>query len=135
MITSELKDRILKSFVEKGIVFATDTNVNNADYDIDSATYCAILDSFERKGYLSQQKNCDGLFLININSEAHDLIRMGGFVAQEELLKANIQKLGLEIDLLCKELSPKLLEKAHRISAIGSAILSTLKLITTSDLD
>ena len=48
---------------------------------------------------------------------------------QEEILKGNIEKLGLEIDLLSKELSPDLLDKAQKLASFGNNILSVLKLI------
>lgn len=52
----------------------------------------------------------------------------GGFTVQEEILKANIQKLSDELDLLAKQLSPNLLEKATSISAIGASIATALGL-------
>ena len=126
MITPELKDRILSSLVNLGMSVHTDIHSDPADYGIDSYTYQAILDQFEQKGYITQTKFLGGVIRIRITADAHDFVGLGGFVGQEELLKANIQKLGLEIDLLCKELSPGLLEKAHKIAAIGQSILSVL---------
>lgn len=130
MITAELKDRILKSLVETGNRLTTNIHTDAADYDTDPDTYSLILDQFERQGYLSQSKCMGGEALLFLNAEAHDMVRLGGFVAQEEMLKANIQKLGLEIDLLCKELTPDLLDKAQKISAIGGSILAALKLMS-----
>ena len=51
------------------------------------------------------------------------------FFVQEEILKGNIEKLGLKIDLLSKELAPDLIDKARKLASIENNILSTLKLI------
>lgn len=126
MITPELKDRILTEFVDLGMHLQTNTHEDSANYGIDSDTYRAILDQFERLGFLTQSKYLGGLIMINLTADAHDFVRLGGFFGQEELLKANIQKLGLEIDMLCKELSPNLLEKAKTIASLGASILSSL---------
>lgn len=129
MITVELKDRILNDFVNTGINIAVDIHETCKNYDIDSGILCLILDQFEKFGYIQQQKFLGGAILVSPLADAHDLVRQGGFTVKEELLKANIEKLGLEIDLLCKQLTPDQLEQAHKITAIGASILSTLKLI------
>ena len=41
------------------------------------------------------------------NAEAHDFFNRGGFAVQEEILIANLNKLGLELEALSKELGPK----------------------------
>ena len=64
--------------------------------------------------------------IIEIKTAAHDFYNHGGFIAQEEILKANIQKLDDELELLAKQLSPNLLDKASKISALGANILSVL---------
>ncbi len=42
------------------------------------------------------------------------------------LLKANIEKLGLELDKLAKDLAPEHLATAQKIATIGSAIMSAI---------
>ena len=126
LITPELKDRILNDLVNAGMSLRVDTCSDAPDYEIDHYTYSAILDQFEQMELLSQTKTLGGFVIANISVNAHDFVRRGGFLVQEELIKGNIQKLGLEIDLLCKELSPNLLEKAQKITAIANAILSSI---------
>ena len=72
-----------------------------------------------------------GTIFFQLNAKAHDFYSHGGFMAQEEMLKANIQKLSNELDLLAKQLSPDLLEKASSISAIGANIIAALAFFKT----
>ena len=48
---------------------------------------------------------------------------------KDKILKGNIEKLGLEIDLLSTQLSPDLLDKAHKLTSIGGNIISALNLM------
>ena len=57
-----------------------------------------------------------------------DLHRHGGFTVEEELLKGNIEKLGLELDVLSKQLSPNYTEKATQIAQIASMVMQGLTL-------
>ena len=131
MITCELKDKILSDLVSiDGVMLAIDTREKGNDYAIDRFTYVSILEHFERKGFIIPDTiTIDGGWLIKVTPEAHEFWQRGGFLVQEEILKGNIEKLGLEIDLLSKELSPDLLDKAKKLSSIGNNILSVLKMI------
>lgn len=86
-----------------------------------------ILEEFEKLDLLSIESTNDGI-TVTISAKAYDMHAHGGFTAQEELLKANINKLGYELDVLSKELEPKHLEKAEKISSIAMAVLSALTL-------
>lgn len=86
-----------------------------------------IFDEFEKLDLISQISTND-YPIIEIKSKAYDLYAHGGFTAQEELLKANINKLGYEIEALSKELEPKYLEKANHLASISMAVLSALTL-------
>lgn len=68
------------------------------------------------------------LLVCQIKAKAHDFMRHGGFQAQEEILMANLQKLSSELDLLAKQLSPNLAEKASMLSSIAGNILSAITL-------
>jgi len=131
MITSELKDKILCDLVAiDGVMLRIDTREKGKDYDIDRYTYVSILEHFERKGFIIQNSlSTDGILIINVTPEAHEFFQRGGFFNQEEILKGNIEKLGLEIDLLSTQLSPNLLDKAHKLTSIGGNILSALNLM------
>ena len=87
-----------------------------------------IRDRFEEMGFIEQTKCMGGLIICKINVSAHDFIRHGGFQAQEEILMANLQKLSRELDLLSKQLSPNLAEKASMLSSIAGNILAAISL-------
>ena len=108
MITCELKDKILSDLVSiDGVMLAIDTREKGNDYAIDRFTYISILEYFERKGFIIPNKiSTDGGWLIKVTPEAHEFWQRGGFFVQEEILKNNIEKLALEIDMLSKQLSP-----------------------------
>lgn len=86
-----------------------------------------IFDELENLDLISQTHTSDYL-IIEIKGKAYDFYAHGGFTAQEELLKANINKLGYELDVLSKELEPKHLETANKLSSIAMAVLSALTL-------
>ena len=65
---------------------------------------------------------------INVQAKAMDLYRHGGFIAEEEILKGNIEKLGLELDTLSKQLTPNHIEQASHLSQIAAAIMQGLTL-------
>lgn len=127
MITSEIKDRVLSDFVLYPEGKAISVPDEALKYGIDRPTFTSLLLYYNRHCFIEAAGDFSGILRVIPTVEAHDVLRLGGFVAQEELLKANIQKLGLEIDLLSKELaSSNLLEKAQRIASLGNSILSFL---------
>ncbi len=129
LITPELKDNIIKDLLSPGTMYVQ-CNINETakEQDTSSDIIEAILDQFEELGLLRQTKLIGGKINIYINANLHDLYNQGGFKAQEVLLRENINKLGLEIELLSKQLSPDLLEKANKLACIGSSIISALSL-------
>ena len=129
MITPKLKDELLSQFVNVGSMRA-ETNINTTAEELGTSSDIveAIFDQFEEMGFFTQQKCMGGNIRFLINVKAHDFYRHGGFQAQEEILKANIEKLSYELDLLSKQLSPDHLETADKIAGISSAILSALSL-------
>lgn len=128
MITPELKDLILAEIVNSPMQCETNINTDCQKYNIDRDEYYAILKHFENLNLISTQACLGGEVFINTSVEAHDLWRRGGFTGQEMILKGNIEKLGLEIDKLSKDLSPSQLEKAGKLADIGTAIISALAL-------
>lgn len=127
IITPKLKDELLAELISEGTMNVQDdiyfyARKLNTTPDIIEA----VLDQFEEIGLLTQIKCKDGIIGIRLNAKSHDFYNHGGFTVQEEMLKANIQKLSNELDLLAKQLSPNFLEKARSISAIGANILTAL---------
>ena len=128
LITLQMKDLALEYLLSS----------NTLEIDIDNRSlyqYCGclpfqvglILEEFERLELLTRECTNDGT-TVTISAKAYDLHAHGGFTAQEELLKANINKLGYEIEALSKELEPKHLEKANQLASIAMAVLSALTL-------
>lgn len=131
MITSEIKDRILSDLVSSPEGKVINVPEEALKYGIEQPTFTAILSYFDRHCLIQTAGNLSSILRIVPTVEAYDMLKLGGFSAQEELLKANIQKLDLEIDLLCKELtSPQLLEKAQTIASLGRSIINFLDRIS-----
>lgn len=128
MITPELKDRILSDIVGSPMNCTLNVNTDCTHYGIDRDEFYAILQHFDSLNLISIKLCNDGQTFISTAVKAHDLLRNGGFVGQEMILKANIEKLGMEIDKLSDELSTSQLDTAHKIASIGSAIISALTL-------
>lgn len=128
MITPEIKDLVLSDLVSAPTMQCElNPETVATQYDITPEEFNAIITQFDKFG-LTHTLITYSTYEIKITADAHDFIQRGGFTGQEMLLKANIEKLGLEIDKLAKDLSPKQLETASRIATIGSAIMSSLKL-------
>ena len=68
-------------------------------------------------------------FSLILLTEAHNFYLKGVFAIQEEIFKANIEKLGFEIDNLKKQLSPDKLDTLNKISFIASALFGGLALL------
>jgi len=94
------------------------------NFNIDCEVLDAILSNFERLNLCRVDRFIGGRIDIVLNAEAHDLVRLGGFTAQDELLKKNIEKLLLELENLRHDFP----EKAERIAAIIGGISSALAL-------
>ena len=86
------------------------------------------MNQFEELGLIKKTDYVGNKACIDIQIKAMDLYRHGGFTAEEELLRNNIEKLGMELDLLSKQLAPKFVEKASQLAQIGGAIMQGLTL-------
>lgn len=140
MITPKLKDKVLSCLCSEGMDFDTHYQIPKSSFlkelidDEDKANSCteneltSILSQFARLGFISGYFNNSTTIELEILVEAQDFYSHGGFQAQEEILKANIEKLGRELEVLAKELSPNHLDTANKLAGIGSAILAALPL-------
>lgn len=127
MITPEIKDRVLSDLVAfENMRCATDIKTDCAGYGITCGEYSAIIDQLEKMGFIACSRCLGGYVEIRVSADAHDFYNRGGFVGQEMLLKANIEKLGFELDKLAKDLTPDNLATAEKIASIGSAIISAI---------
>ena len=126
IISSTLKDRILKDLVEVSFpTFTIKLRESAKDYEIDSYTLEIILDYFESMGFMEQCKMLGGTINIYMKGPAYDFYSHGGFTGQEELLAKNIQKLLLEIE----SLKPSMPDKVGTITSIAGNIATTLGLL------
>ncbi|WP_417130160.1 hypothetical protein [Phocaeicola sp.] len=140
MITPKMKDDVINILCSGTFNFDVHYNVPKtafleelADKDDPSKSFTenqlvSIFSQFERMGLISGYANNSRTVEFEVLVEANDFYIHGGFQAQEEILKANIEKLSQELNLLSKQLSPDLLEKANKLAGISSAILSALSL-------
>ena len=117
MITPELKHNDV-TYTFNIIQLANELNCS-------SDTIRAILDYFNRLNLISATNyTIGGDVIISLNVEASDMALRGGFVAQEELIKKNFEKLLLELDSL-KSKFPKNIET---ITSIIGNISNALQL-------
>ncbi len=100
-----------------------------AETETDFQTLRAVLYQFERFGFFKEVGVGRESTSIIMYIELHDFANKGGFAIQEEIFKANIEKLGFEIDNLRKQLSPDKLDTLNKISSIASALFGGLALL------
>lgn len=131
LITPALKDKLLAYILSED---SANIQLTFDEYDeelgMSDETISMILRHFYELGLLSKLtffSNPTGA-LMRVTVKAHDLWAHGGFTVQEEILKANIEKLDLQLQYLAKQLGPDYLETANKLSSIGNAILSALTL-------
>lgn len=127
IVTPIIKDTILNYLclnvqVEQYQSLGTENILKELDLDFD--TFYAVMQYFERIHFLEKLGiNRRGVSLILL-TKAHDFYLKGGFGIQEEIFKANIERLGFEIDNLKKQLSPDKLDRLNKISSIASALFA-----------
>lgn len=133
LITPTLKDAVLRYLCETHLPETAEelnTELLLSTLDIPFHVFNAVSEQFKRLGLLGEStfiRRSTSRIVLRI--EATDALMRGGFVAQEDLLKSNINKLLFETENLRKELEPKHLETANRMAGIASAILAALALI------
>jgi hypothetical protein len=125
LITDELKDKILKKFIDSGSI-TLQANIHDLakEYKIDRDVVEAILNRFEELGFFEQRKCLGGRIDFSLKVPAFDFYARGGFTAQEELLQKNIEKLLLEIE----SLKPSMPGKIETITSIAANITTALGL-------
>lgn len=128
MVTPEIKDKLLGYLItQKKINF--DINFNDL-YEQTGISYevaSIILQHFHNKGFITTECYKIGCW-VRLNVEIYDFFNHGGFTAQEELLRANLEKLNLELLKLSKELEPSKLETINTITSVVSNIAAALGL-------
>lgn len=128
MITPELKDNVLNALCSAPLESMVSFKPVDFGPDICFDDLNAILCQFGRLGFISELNARRQIIFFVVHIEAHDFWAHGGFIAQEEVLKANIKKLRLELETLSKELEPKFSERAATITSIAGNIATVLGL-------
>jgi hypothetical protein len=124
MITPDKKDIILKEIATSGINIQFEMKQLARDFNISFDEVEAIIDHFEELGFIEANRMIGGMVIANVKVRCHDFYSHGGFTAQEELLRKNIEKLLLEIE----SLKPSIPDKIEKITSIISGISSALSL-------
>lgn len=129
IITPQIKDKVLAELLSgDSPVFDFDYTDSETTFGFNPMYMKIILDDFQDCGLIKSTYYGSAGARIHIKAKAMDLFNHGGFTAEEEILKANINKLGFELEVLSKQLEPKYLEIATNLSQIGSAIMQGLTL-------
>lgn len=130
MITTEMKDRILADLVRRDPDRFSALEMADR-LDIPLQDVLKIMSYFHEIGFVRFMAGAqDTGGRISVLIPAMDFFRQGGFEVQDNILRANVKKLLLEIEALEKELSPKALDTAEKIASIGNSILSALRFIS-----
>lgn len=129
IITPEMKDKVLADLLSAdNPSFDLDYQDSETEYGFAPAYVKLILDDFASKELIKVTYVMGNRARIHVKAKAMELHQHGGFVVEEEILKGNLEKLGLELETLAKQLSPDYAEKASQISQIASAVLQGLSL-------
>lgn len=128
MITPAIKDQVLSYLLAQKEI---DIDVNFRDlYSKTGITYNfadMILKQFERMGLISYQGYMGGC-IVTLKAEIYDFFNHGGFTGQEEILRANLEKLNLELLKLAKDIEPSKLEAINAITSIAGSVATALGL-------
>lgn len=130
LITATHKDKVLTYIVAYADTerFIIDFATLEKELDVNPEQVKIILKGFHNQEILDVKWMNDAV-RICLTEKAHDIIAHGGFTAQEEILKANFEKLDMQLLYLNKQLGPDYLETTSKISSIASAIASALTLM------
>lgn len=129
IITPQIKDKVLESLLSADNPnFEFNYKDSKTEYGISPDYVELILNEFVRLGLIKAKFFIGNGALIHIQAKAMDLFSHGGFTAEEDLLRKNIEKLRLELDVLSKQLEPKFMEKASQLAQIASAVMQGLTL-------
>ena len=104
------------------------------DHEVEEFEFYLMLEQFQKMKLLESTKRMSGgASFIRISASIYDFFRHGGFAAQEELLRSNIEKLGYELDELSKSTDKSVLERVGRISQIAASVIKALGLFSDKE--
>ena len=120
MITPIIKDQILNELIACGTNPIVNTNKSVEIFGIETQYLNMILDQFERMGLISLSKVAAGHIYVSLEADAFDLQGRGGFFAAEEVVKASLEKLVLEIESLQKSFPDRALQFTSMFSNLAA---------------
>ena len=121
MITPEIKDKVLCAIVaSKEPVFNLTYEDVFPEKEISKRHFELILIQFVETGLLRIATNNGSYFFISISANIYDFFNHGGFIVQEEILRANLQKLDYELTKLSQDIDPGLTDRVVKISGIAA---------------
>ena len=126
-ITPQLKDKVLIELIARFNGRTFDFNYQSMANTFDCQPFLLrlIIDQFHDLGLI--KRTCLGSSAaVSVLASAYDLHHRGGFAVQEEILKANIEKLSRELDLLSSQLSPSLSQKSSELAGLAANILTAI---------
>jgi hypothetical protein len=128
MITCQTKDAILEFLLsqETDRPFSFSAKEMADEYAITPELLRMYLSQLKEMGLICYNQVGGGNLQVALTMSAYDFYRMGGFVAQEELLAKNLEKLLLEIE----SLKPSLPDRVEVITSIIANIATAIPLIT-----
>jgi hypothetical protein len=130
MITPEIKDRILTHIISRDVLlFYLKYDEVFPEKDISFNEFILVLEQFVRIGLLETAKEVtrEQCYIV-ICADIYDFHRHGGFVAQEEILRANLEKLNYELLKLSEEMDASGMTRIHRITGIAASVATALRL-------
>lgn len=130
MITIKNKDKLLTYILaQERDCFAVEYKNVYPNNEIKEFEFYLLMEQFKNKGLLKSAKRISGgKCYINLSADIYDFSAHGGFAAQEELLRANIEKLSYELDKLSGSSDPLVVDRASRIAGIAASIATVLGL-------
>jgi hypothetical protein len=131
LITPYLKDRLLTYLLNNCVpeqLISVKPNAILNELAMTFDTFNAIMVQFQRIGFVEELNLRRVAIQFILSVEAHDFAIRGGFVAQEELIEKNLNKLLLEIENLKKDLGPQKLETLNKLAGIASGIIAGIGL-------
>lgn len=127
IITPQLKDELLVELLATSKYrYEIDCHELAPSFNTKPFILHIMLQQFAELGLIDYPNDGRGYGKVTIRAKAHDFYLHGGFAVQEEILKANIEKLGRELEVLAASLTPDLADKAAELSSIGANILTAL---------
>lgn len=99
--------------------------------DVSENKFRLILNQFVQMGLLNKASSVTGgAFSVVPTANLYDFLSHGGFVAKEEILRANLEKLDYELTKLAKDIDPTLSSRVENITGIAASIATALNLFS-----